>query len=85
MMQRDQRTAWGRLMEAIPDGWEIVSRHGNYDTWFVIWVTFILTFTPPDPLTITITVREKATGRMYSITGANERDAIAKLGERSFD
>ena len=72
-------------MEEIPQGWEIISRHGNYGGWFVT-IFHLVTLTPPCvPNSITINVREKATGLIYSITAANEREARARLAEGQFD
>ena len=75
----------GHVMQEIPEGWEIISRHGNYGGWFGLLFHFVI-FTPPNmPNTITITVREKATGLVYNITAATEREARARLAEGKFD
>ena len=72
-------------MKEIPEGWEIISRHGNYGGWFGLLFHFLILTPPNMPNTITIKVREKATGLVYSITAANEREALTKLGEGIFD
>ena len=69
-------------IENIPEGFEFVSRHGNYGGWFRTLLYF-LTYIPPGmPDTITIKVREKSTGAIHSVTASDERVALAKLRDR---
>jgi hypothetical protein len=72
-------------MKENPQGWEIVSRHGNYGGWVALILHFVILTPPSEPNTITITVREKSTGLVYSVTAANEREARARLAEGKFD
>jgi hypothetical protein len=72
-------------MEENPEGWEIISRHGNYGSLLRTLFAFITYVPPSEPDTITIKLREISTGIVYSITGADEREAMAKLRDRIFD
>ena len=71
--------------ENIPEGFELVSRHGNYGGWFRTFLYFI-TYVPPGiPDTVTIKVREKSTGAIHSVTASDEHVALTKLRDRIFD
>ena len=71
--------------ENIPEGFEFVSRHGNYGGWFRTFLYFI-TYVPPGiPDTVTINVREKLTGAIHSVTVSDEHVALTKLRDRNFD
>ncbi len=72
-------------MEEIPDGWQIVSRRGNYGGWIRTLFYLVAQWIPTTPDTITIKVREASTGIVYSVTADDEREAMAKLGKRNFD
>jgi hypothetical protein len=75
----------GSAMEGKPDGWEIISRHGNYGGLLRTLSAFI-TYVPPGvPDTITIKVRETATGNVHSITAIDDGETMAKLRDRIFD
>ena len=71
--------------EDIPEGFEFVSRHGNYGGWFRTLLYFVAYAPPGMPDTVTIKVREKSTGAIRSITASDERVALAKLSNRIFD
>jgi hypothetical protein len=72
-------------MKEIPDGWEVVSRQGDYGSLLRILSAFFTLVPPGPPDTITIRVREKSTGLEYSITAIDEREALLKLQNRIFD
>ncbi len=72
-------------MEETPEGWEIISRHGNYGGLLRTLSSFIMLVPPGEPDTRTIEVRETSTGIVYSITAKNDREAMRKLRDRIFD
>ena len=72
------------MMET-PEGWEIISRHGNYGSLLRTLSSFLTLVPPGEPDTITIKLRETSTGIVYSITANDDREAIAKLRDRIFD
>jgi hypothetical protein len=72
-------------MEENPEGWEIISRHGNYGSLLRTLSSFLTLVPPGEPNTITIKMRETSTGIVYSITAKDEREAMAKLRDRVFD
>jgi hypothetical protein len=72
-------------MEENPEGWEIISRHGNYGGLLRTLSSFVTLEPPGIPDTITIKLRETSTGIVYSITANDEREAMAKLRDRVFD
>jgi hypothetical protein len=72
-------------MEKNPEGWEIISRHGNYGSLFRTLSSFLTLVPPGEPDTITIKLRETSTGIVYNITAKDEREALAKLRDRVFD
>jgi len=67
------------------DGFEIVSRHGNYGGLFRALLSFVTLVLPGEPATITIKLRETSTGRMVSVTAKNEAEAMTRLKDRQFD
>jgi hypothetical protein len=71
-------------MEETPEGWRMISRHGNYGGLLRTLSSFV-TLVPPKPETITIKLREISTGIVYSITANDERSVTAKLRDREFD
>jgi hypothetical protein len=70
----------------LPDGWEIIARHGNYG-----WVTTALTIlslgeiTPGEPTTTTWAVRQRSTGDLFEVTASTEREAMNKIANGQFD
>jgi hypothetical protein len=72
-------------MEQIPEGWEIISRHGNYGSLLRTLSSFITMVPPGEPDSITVKLREKSTGIVYSITAIDDREVLAKLKDRIFD
>ncbi len=72
-------------MEENPEGWEIISRHGNYGGLLRTLSSFVTLVPPGIPDTITIKLRETSTGIVYSITANDEREAMAKLRDWVFD
>jgi hypothetical protein len=72
-------------MEENPEGWEIISRHGNYGGLLRTLSSFVTLVPPGIPDTITLKLRETSTGIVYSITANDEREAMAKLRHRVFD
>jgi hypothetical protein len=72
-------------MEENPEGWEIISRHGNYGSLLRTLSSFLTLVPPGEPDTITIKLRETSTGIVYSITAKDEREAMAMLRDRVFD
>ena len=73
-------------MEEIPEGWEIISRHGNYGGWLnTLFHLFILQWPPSLPSSITLKIRETSTRIVYSVTASDERGAMAKIRNRNFD
>jgi hypothetical protein len=72
-------------MEENPEGWDIISRHGNYGSLLRTLSSFLTLVPPGEPDTITIKLRETSTGIVYSITAKDEREAMAKLKDRVFD
>ena len=70
-------------VSALPDGWELVSRHGNYS--WLNWLTSMLLAGGADPDSITLTVRETATTTVRKVTADNEAAAIEKIRQGSFD
>jgi hypothetical protein len=72
-------------MEENLEGWEMISRHGNYGGLLRTLSSFVTLVPPGIPDTITIKLRETSTGIVYSITANDEREAMAKLRDRVFD
>ena len=71
--------------ENTPEGFELISRHGNYGGWFRTLLYFS-TYVPPGmPDTVTIKVREKSTGVIRSVTASDERVALEMIKNRIFD
>jgi hypothetical protein len=76
---------------ALPDDWEIVRRHGNYRWWVVLLdLVSLAPGSPPEapgspPETVTLTVRQKSSGAIRTVTAHNERAAISMIIDRRFD
>jgi hypothetical protein len=69
---------------ALPDDWEIVRRHGNYQWWLVLLDLMSLApGTPPEA--VTLTVRQKSTGATRTVTAHNECAAIRRIIDGRFD
>jgi hypothetical protein len=71
------------MTQNIPDGWEVLSRHGNYPHWWVVLFASYGAEIYPD--SITWTIREKATGTVRKITAQNEAEATARIEKLQFD
>jgi hypothetical protein len=61
-------------MKENPEGWEIISLHGNYGSLLKTLSSFVTLVPPGAPDTITIKLRETSSGIVYSIT-ANDKPA----------
>jgi hypothetical protein len=71
------------MMKDLPAGWELVARHGNYG-----WLGTVLSLflqSAIDPTSITLTVRETATGTTRKVTAPTDREAFAKIANGQFD
>jgi hypothetical protein len=69
---------------ALPDDWEIVRRHGNY-RWWVVLLDLVSLAPGSPPETVTLTVRQKSSGAIRTVTAHNERAAISRIIDRQFD